>query len=336
MSNTFGILLKLTTFGESHGAAIGGVLDGMPARMSVDVAEVQRFVNRRRTAWNIFDSSRVESDRVEILSGLLDGKTLGTPIGFIVRNTDARPSDYDALANAYRPSHADFTYQMKYGIRDHRGGGRASARETVARVVAGGIAIQALRQAGVTIEAQVESIGGEKEPAAIEKILAEASRQGDTLGGIVSCVAHGVPAGLGEPVYGKLSARLADAMLSIPAAHGFDYGDGFNLANMRGSEALDLFVKRADGRIGTSTNHSGGIQGGISNGEDITFRVAFKPVATLMREVPTVDGQGNPITLQPQGRHDVCVVRRAVPVVEAMAALVLLDAFLLANKNMKS
>ena len=323
--NTLGKILTLTTFGESHGPAMGGVLDGMPAGVDIDLDALQRFVDRRRTGQTAGSSTRDEQDRVEVLSGIWQGKTLGTPIGFIVRNTDARSADYDDIARCYRPNHADFTWEKKYGLRDPRGGGRASARETVARVVAGGIAIQALNKLDITIEAAACPL----DTAELQRAMAE----GDTLGGIIECTVKGVPVGLGEPLFGKLHAQLAAAMMSIPSVHGFEYGDGFELAAKRGSEVMDLFERRADGSIGTLTNHSGGIQGGISNGEDIVMRIAFKPVPTLMREVPTVDRNGNPVTLQPRGRHDVCVVPRAVPIVEAMAALVILDNYLIKKTN---
>ncbi len=323
--NTIGKILTLTTFGESHGPAMGGVLDGVPAGVDIDLEVLQRFVDRRRPGQTVGASSRGEQDRVEVLSGIWQGKTLGTPIGFIVRNTDARSEDYEPLARCFRPNHADYTWQVKYGIRDPRGGGRASARETVARVVAGGIAMQVLGRLGITIEAVARAA----DAATLQRVMAD----GDTLGGIIECVVHGVPAGLGEPVYGKLHAQLAAAMMSIPSVHGFEYGDGFEMAAKRGSEVMDTFEKRADGSIGTVTNHSGGIQGGISNGEDIVMRVAFKPVPTLMRDIPTVDLDGNPVTLPPRGRHDVCVVQRAVPIVEAMAALVILDNYLIKKTN---
>jgi len=323
--NTIGKILTLTTFGESHGPAMGGVLDGVPAGVDIDLEALQRFVDRRRPGQTVGASSRGEQDRVEVLSGIWQGKTLGTPIGFIVRNTDARSEDYEPLARCFRPNHADYTWQVKYGIRDPRGGGRASARETVARVVAGGIALQVLGRLGITIEAVARAA----DAATLQRVMAD----GDTLGGIIECVVHGVPAGLGEPVYGKLHARLAAAMMSIPSVHGFEYGDGFEMAAKRGSEVMDTFEKRADGSIGTVTNHSGGIQGGISNGEDIVMRVAFKPVPTLMRDIPTVDLDGNPVTLPHRGRHDVCVVPRAVPIVEAMAALVILDNYLIKKTN---
>lgn len=323
--NTIGKILALTTFGESHGPAMGGVLDGMPAGVAIDLDELQRFVDRRRTGQTVGSSTRDEKDRVEVLSGIWQGRTLGSPIGFIVRNTDARSNDYEEIARCYRPNHADYTWEAKYGIRDPRGGGRASARETVARVVAGGIAMQTLECLGITAEAAFMPVGA----AEIERVVAD----GDTLGGIIECRIKGVPAGLGEPVFGKLHAQLAAAMMSIPSVHGFEYGDGFEMASKRGSEVLDEFVKREDGSIGTLTNHSGGIQGGISNGEDIVMRVAFKPVPTLMREVPTIDREGNPVTLQPRGRHDACVLQRAVPIVEAMAALVILDNYLIKKTN---
>lgn len=325
--NTIGKILTLTTFGESHGPAMGGVLDGMPAGVDIDLDALQRFVDRRRTGQTMGSSQRDELDRVEVLSGIWQGKTLGTPIGFIVHNTDARSEDYEEIACCYRPNHADYTWEAKYGIRDPRGGGRASARETVARVIAGGIALQALNHLGITIESSI--VGPRLGVAEIQ----EATKDGDTLGGIIECMVKGVPAGLGEPLFGKLHAQLAAAMMSIPSVHGFEYGDGFEMASKRGSEVMDLFVKREDGTIGTATNHSGGIQGGISNGEDIVMRIAFKPVPTLMRDLPTVDRSGNPVTLHPRGRHDACVLPRALPIVEAMAALVILDNYLIKKTN---
>ena len=323
--NTIGKILTLTTFGESHGPAMGGVLDGMPAGVDIDIDELQRFVDRRRTGQTAGSSARHEMDRVEVLSGIWQGKTLGTPIGFIVRNTDACSDDYQEIAHCYRPNHADYTWEAKYGIRDHRGGGRASARETVSRVVAGGIAMQALSMLGITIEALV----CQSHTVELEQVLAE----GDTLGGFIECVVKGLPAGLGEPVFGKLHAQLGAAMMSIPSVHGFEYGDGFDMATKRGSEVMDEFEKREDGTIGTVTNHSGGIQGGISNGEDVVMRIAFKPVPSLMRPVPTIDREGNSVTLQPRGRHDVCVLPRAVPIVESMAALVILDNYMIKKTN---
>ena len=326
--NTIGKILALTTFGESHGPAMGGVIDGMPAGVDIDLDRLQQFVDRRRTGQTAGSSQRDEKDRVEVLSGIWQGKTLGTPIGFIVRNTDARSADYEQLANCYRPNHADYTWEVKYGIRDPRGGSRASARETVARVVAGGIAMQALNRLGITVVAcrDAKSCVSTEE---LQQVMAD----GDTMGGIIECVIKGVPAGLGEPLFGKLHAQLAAAMMSIPSVHGFEYGDGFEMASKRGGEVVDQFVKREDGTIGTKTNHSGGIQGGISNGEDITMRIAFKPVPTLMQEVPTIDREGNPVTLQPRGRHDACVLQRALPIVEAMAALVILDNYLIKKTN---
>ncbi len=331
--NTFGKILTLTTFGESHGPAMGGVLDGVPAGVAVDLEALQHFVDRRRTGRGRGSSTRDEKDRVEVLSGIFQDKTLGTPIGFIVRNNDAHSDDYSEIARCFRPNHADYTWQAKYGIRDPRGGGRASARETVARVVAGGIAIQALAHIGITIESRVSQVGSSFGVAEMDQAILEAMSAGDTLGGIIECVIKGVPAGLGEPVFGKLHAQLAAAMMSIPSVHGFEYGDGFELASKRGSEVMDVFERRPDGSIGTVTNHSGGIQGGISNGEDIVMRIAFKPVPTLMRELTTIDSDGNPVILKPRGRHDACVLQRAMPIVESMAALVMLDNYLIKKTN---
>lgn len=329
--NKIGKILTLTTFGESHGPAVGGVLDGVPAGADIDLDELQRFVDRRRAGQTVGSTTRCEQDRVEVLSGIWQGKTLGSPIGFIVRNNDARSADYDEIARCYRPNHADYSWEAKYGLRDPRGGGRASARETVCRVVAGGIALQLLNALGITIETRIEQVG--TVTTAIEEEIARAASEGDTLGGIIGCTIHGVPAGLGEPVYGKLHAQLAAAMMSIPSVHGFEYGDGFEMATRRGSEVIDNFIRKDDGTIGTLTNHSGGIQGGISNGEDITMRIAFKPVPTLMREMSTIDCDGNPVTLPPRGRHDACVLPRALPIVESMAALVILDNYLIKKTN---
>ena len=325
--------MSLTTFGESHGPAMGGVLDGVPAGVPVDMDALQRFVDRRRPGLTMGASARDEKDRVEVLSGIWQGRTLGTPIGFVVRNTDARSKDYEQLAKCYRPNHADYTWLAKYGISDHRGGGRASARETVARVVAGGIAMQMLATVGITVKAQVVQVGKVTGEHEMDAAIAQAQSEGDTLGGVISCTVKGVPVGLGEPVFGKLHAQLAAAMMSIPSVHGFEYGDGFDMAARQGSEVLDQFIKREDASIGTLANHSGGIQGGISNGEDIIMRIAFKPVPTLMRDLPTIDHDGNPVTLHPRGRHDTCVLHRALPVVEAMAALVILDNYLIRKTN---
>lgn len=356
--NTTGTLYRLSSFGESHGKAIGGIIDGMPAGIPIDTDAVQQFLMRRRPGQSDITTARCEQDRVEFLSGLFEGKSTGTPIGFIVRNSDARSNDYDNLRNTFRPSHADFTYTTKYGVRDHRGGGRSSARETIARCVAGAIAMQVLRPLGINITAFTSQVGGIKLPdgyqhydlsriddnnvrcpdAAIalqmENYIKQIKAEGDTVGGIITCVAKGVPAGWGEPVFDKLHADLGKAMLSINAVKGFEYGMGFEGVAMRGSQANDLF-ERKEGRIATKSNHSGGIQGGISNGEDIYFRVAFKPVATLLQPIETVDATGQPVTLETRGRHDPCVLPRAVPIVEAMTAMVLLDHCLQHNSRKK-
>ena len=350
--NRFGELFRLTSFGESHGRAIGGVIDGMPAGVRIDVAEIQRQLDRRRPGQSDITSSRSEPDRVEILSGIYDGVTTGTPIGFSIANTDYKSADYDALKNAYRPSHADYTYSSKYRLRDYRGGGRASARETVARIVAGSIACQALAETGVRIYAYTSQVGDVAldndyriyDPSLIDSnavrcpdlekaelmrnLIQKVRNDGDTIGGVITCVIKNCPIGLGEPVFDKLHARLGYAMLSINAAKGFEYGMGFAGAARRGSEMNDRFYSDG-GNIRTLTNHSGGIQGGISNGEDIYFRVAFKPVATLMRDVDTINADGESIVLKAKGRHDPCVVPRAVPVVEAMAAMTVFDMYLL-------
>ena len=354
--NTFGRIFRLMSFGESHGNAIGGVIDGVPAGEVIDVDAIQCELNRRRPGQSSLVSQRNEKDQVELLSGIFEGKTLGTPIGFIIRNCDYHSDDYEMLKEAFRPSHADYTYTIKYGIRDHRGGGRASARETACRIVAGAIAKQILLRYGIQINAYTSQIGTirllanysdldlsltESSPvrcpdSAISRQMTEFIEQikneGDTIGGIVTCVIKNVPTGLGSPVFGKLQSRLADAMMSINAAKGFDYGVGFDCAGMRGSEMNDSFTY-CNGEIHTTTNYSGGIQGGISNGEDIVMRVAFKPVATLMQEVETIDINGAKITLPAKGRHDACVVPRAVPIVEAMAAMVILDNILLSKTD---
>ena len=353
--NTFGEIFRLTTFGESHGPAIGGVIDGMPAGISIDLGVVQHELDRRRPGQSALTTPRKESDRVEILSGLFEGKTTGTPIGFIIRNENQHSADYDNLRDVFRPSHADYTYYNKYGIRDHRGGGRASARETAARCVAGAFAKIALQAYGIDVKAYTSQVGGIALPgtykdydlnaiesnavrcpdaATAEKmadLIKSVKAEGDTIGGIITGVITGVPVGLGEPVFGKLHAALGAAMLSINAAKGFDYGSGFEGVTQRGSEQNDLFVTDNEGHVHTLTNNSGGIQGGISNGEDIYFRVAFKPVATLLREQATIDKEGHAATVKARGRHDACVLPRAVPVVESMAAMTVLDYLLLAN-----
>jgi len=330
--NSFGKALILTTFGESHGRAVGGILDGFPSGIPIDTEFVQTELGRRRPGDDPFSSPRKEEDKLEILSGLYEGISTGAPIAFLVFNRDQRPSDYDHLRDVYRPSHGDFTWHMKFGIRDHRGGGRASARETVARVAGGALAKIFLRTRNITVEAQIVQIGSHRIQDAgcgihddkIAAYLQQMKEAGDTVGGIISCKIRGVPPGLGEPVFDKLQADLGKAMLSIGTARGFEYGSGFAAASMTGSEHNDRFIND-QGKIRTHTNHSGGIQGGISNGEEIVFRVAFKPVSTLMSDQESVNVAGEPVTIRGTGRHDVCVVPRAVPVVEAMAALVIAD-----------
>ncbi len=355
--NTFGHLFRLTSFGESHGAGIGGVIDGCPPNVALDFDAIQRELNRRKPGQSRITTSRSEADEVQFLSGIYEGKTTGTPIGFIVWNKNQHSADYDNIAKVYRPSHADYTYDMKYGIRDPRGGGRSSARETIARCVAGAIAKQILAQEGIDIKAYTSQVGNirlegsykeydlsrieenavrcpdPEKAAQMEELIFRIKGEGDTIGGVITGVITGVPAGLGEPVFGKLHAELGAAMLSINAVKGFEYGDGFDAAHYRGSERNDIFFND-NGRINVRTNHSGGIQGGISNGQDIYFRVAFKPVATLLREQETVDREGNDTVLKARGRHDPCVLPRAVPIVEAMAAMTILD-FLLINRAYK-
>lgn len=330
--NSFGKFLVLTTFGESHGEAIGGVLDGFPAGIFLDEPFIHHELERRRPDNSLFSTSRKEEDSLKILSGIFNGRSTGAPIAFLIPNRDTRPEDYQHIEQVIRPSHADYTYQKKYGIRDHRGGGRASARETVARVAAGAIAKLFLREHAVFVSSSIISIGAcslqdvkdpLRDPGLLE-YLSGIKEAGDTVGGIVEVVVTGVPPGLGDPVFDKLEADLARAMLSINAVRGFEIGSGFASASMKGSEHNDPFIFR-NGRIETETNHSGGIQGGISNGMDIWFRIAFKPVSTLMMDQQTVDSQGNPVTLKGRGRHDVCVVPRAMPVAEAMTALVMAD-----------
>lgn len=349
--NTYGTLFRLTTFGESHGAAIGGVIDGCPPGITLDMDAIQYELDRRKPGQSAIVTQRKEPDEVQFLSGIFEEKTTGAPIGFIVTNTNQKSNDYSHIKDVYRPSHADYTYDKKYGagVRDYRGGGRSSARETISRVVAGAIARQVLP--GITIQAYTSSVGGiflekpyqaldlslvesnavrcpDAEVAAcMEDYIKEVRKDGDTVGGTVTCVIKNVPAGLGEPVFDKLHAELGKAMLSINAVKGFEYGSGFCGAKMRGSEHNDIF--NADGT--TKTNLSGGIQGGISNGMDIYFRVAFKPVATIMQVQQTIDSAGNVVEMQGKGRHDPCVVPRAVPIVEAMAALVLADFYLVSG-----
>lgn len=342
--NTLGTHLRLTTFGESHGKAMGGILDGMPPRVAVSVEAIRRQLERRRPGTGREGTSmRREPDCIEILSGISpDGLTLGTPIAFVIPNSDARPADYQPYAGKLRPGHADYTYLCKYGIPQLTGGGRASARETVNVVAAGAIARQLIEPQDITIEAHIAGCPGHRDPAqftaeALQTTLAEAMARGDSMGALVSCTVSGVPAGIGDPVYGKLQARLAMAMMSIPAAKSFEYGLGREAAFSYGRETADIWQKEtADARPTTRTNFSGGIQGGISNGNDITMAVAFKPTPTLMMPLPTLDIDGNACTLEPRGRHDACVAIRAVPVVEAMAALVIADALLAARIPLKA
>ena len=355
--NTFGNIFTLTTFGESHGEAIGGVVDGMPVGIEVDLDFIQSELNRRRPGQSSITTSRQEGDVVELLSGVFEGRTTGCPIGFIVRNTNQHSQDYENMRQMFRPSHADYTYYNKYGNRDYRGGGRSSARITISRVVAGALAKLALRQLNIQVKAYTSQVGDicldrdyrkydlsltetnivrcpdPIKAAEMVQLITQVKAEGDTIGGVITCVVKGCPAGMGEPEFGKLHAALGAAMLSINAVKGFEYGEGFDGAAGRGSEQNDVFVNDY-GKIRTQTNHSGGIQGGISNGEDIYFRVAFKPVATLLREQSTVDIDGNPTKLTAKGRHDPCVLPRAVPVVEAMAAMTILD-YYLQNKTVK-
>lgn len=333
--NTFGNILRLSTFGESHGPAIGGIIDGFPAGIDIDIDFIRQQMQRRRPGTSLQTTQRNEADEVEILSGVFEGKSTGCPIGFVIKNTDAHSVDYSEMKDLFRPSHADFTYQTKYGIRDYRGGGRTSARETACRVVGGAFAQMLTRKAGIDIKARIAQVGNtiltgtdEEQMRQYNEAVDEVRRQNDSIGGIITCNISGCPVGLGEPVFGKLHAALGAAMLSINAAKGFDYGEGFSGIGMRGSEQNDPFVA-TDGKIHTTTNHSGGIQGGISNGEDIYFRVAFKPVATIAQEQLTVNKQGEPTTLKAKGRHDPCVLQRALPIVESMAALVIADYMLL-------
>ena len=356
MGNTFGKLFRLTTFGESHGKALGAILDGCPAGLTLDLEKIRAEMQRRKPGQSKITTHRKEEDEIELLSGVFEGKTTGTPIGILIPNEDQKSKDYAHIADAFRPSHADFTYFEKYGHRDHRGGGRSSARETAARVAGGAIAKQLLATKGITIQAYVSQVGEIRletpytslnldlaednivrcpDPELAETMIAhidQVRKDRDTIGGIVSCVIKNCPPGLGEPVFDRLHAELGKAMLSINAVKGFEYGSGFEGVTLRGSQHNDAFEQR-DGKIHTLTNHSGGIQGGISNGEDIYFRVAFKPVATIMQDQASVNEAGEAVTVSGKGRHDPCVVPRAVPIVEAMAALVLADYLLLSKTN---
>ena len=357
MRNTFGHIFTLTTFGESHGAAIGGVVDGMPAGIAIDMDFIQSELNRRKPGQSRITTGRQEGDVVELLSGVFEGKSTGCPIGFLVRNTNQHSNDYENVRNVYRPSHADYTYTQKYGLRDHRGGGRSSARETISRCVGGALAKLVLKQLGIDVTAYTSQVGDiaidrdyrkydftliESNPVRcpdietakkMEQLILDVKADGDTIGGIISCVVKGCPVGLGEPAFSKLHADLGAAMLSINAVKGFEYGEGFEGVGQRGSEQNDIFFND-EGTISTRTNHSGGIQGGISNGQDIYFRVLFKPVATQLRPQPTVTKEGEETMLEVKGRHDPCVLTRAVPVVEAMAAMTILDHYLL-NQTVK-
>ncbi len=358
MSNSIGRIFRLTSFGESHGLAVGGIIDGCPAGFPLDIPKIQEALDRRRPGQSKITTSRDEGDKVEFLSGIFEGMTTGAPIAFSITNTNAKPKDYSHLKALYRPSHADFTYAEKYGNRDYRGGGRTSARETISRVVAGALAQQILATKGIQIAAGVYSVGSislSKEidqldfsgvednivrcpdnavAREMEELILKTKKEGDTIGGTVACKISNVPIGLGEPVFDKLHARLAYAMMGINAVKGFEYGSGFQGSTMKGSGHNDVF-ETEDGKIKTKSNYSGGIQGGISNGADIYCKVAFKPVATLMLDQETVDEDGNKVVFKGKGRHDPCVVPRAVPIVEAMAAITLLD-FYLISKSINS
>jgi chorismate synthase len=358
MGSTYGKIFKISTFGESHGAGIGVVVEGCPAGVDFDTDFIQSELTRRKPGQSRITTQRKEADEFEVLSGVFEGKTTGTPIALIIRNEDQRSKDYSHIAAQFRPSHADYTYQAKYGVRDYRGGGRSSARETAARVAAGALAKLLLANFGVNIQAYVSQVGGMKldksyteldltetennavrcpDPEMAAKMFTyidDVRKKGDSIGGVVNCVVKGAPVGWGEPVFDKLHAELGKAMLSINAVKGFEYGSGFDGVAMLGSEHNDAFFIDEKGDVHTRTNHSGGIQGGISNGEDIYFRVAFKPVATIMQDQESVDEKGDIAIVQGKGRHDPCVVPRAVPIVEAMAALVLAD-FYLRNKASK-
>jgi chorismate synthase len=375
--NSFGNIFKLTSFGESHGAAIGGIIEGCPAGLKIDLDFIQHELQRRKPGQSALTTQRKEDDKVEFLSGIFEGVTLGTPIGFSIKNNDQLSTDYTHLKDTYRPSHADFTYEQKYGLRDYRGGGRSSARETACRIVAGAVAKLFLKNYNISLHAFVMQIGTIKleqnfdsldlnktesnlvrcpDEATAKKMIEAietAKKEGDTLGGLIQCVAQNVPAGLGEPVFDKLHAVLAHAMLSINATKGFEIGSGFDSVNHKGSELNDVFIagpslraesslrsesslraeSRSDSKITTKSNNSGGIQGGISNGMPIYFNVAFKPVATIMQQQNSVNKQGEEVVLEGRGRHDPCVLPRAVPIVESMAAMVIMDFILLARTN---
>lgn len=361
-ANSFGRIFTLTTFGESHGEAVGGIVDGMPAGIDIDIAFIQSELDRRRPGQSDITTSRNEADKVELLSGVFEGKSTGCPIGFIVRNSNQHSQDYDNMRSLYRPSHADYTYTTKYGMRDHRGGGRSSARITISRCVAGALAKLALRQVGISVRAYTSQVGDialdrdyrkynldmvetnivrcpdSLKAAEMVELIKRVKAKNDTIGGVITCVIQGCPPGLGEPEFDKLHASLGHAMLSINAVKGFEYGEGFSGVNTCGSEQNDIFTTdngcstTDGGHICTTTNRSGGIQGGISNGEDIYFRVAFKPVATILMPQSTVDNEGKTTTFTAHGRHDPCVLPRAVPIVEAMAAMTILDNYLL-NKS---
>ena len=350
--NSFGQFFRITTFGESHGPAIGVVIDGCPAGLELDLEVVQKELDRRRPGQSAIVTQRQEADRVELLSGVFEGKTTGMPLAMLIRNEDAKSKDYGHIANKYRPSHADYTYQAKYGHRDYRGGGRSSARETAARVAAGAVARQFLTKKGISVTAWVSQVGAivlektydqldfskiEATPVRcpdltvaeqMENLIREVRKAGDTIGGIVSCVVQGCPPGLGEPVFDRLHADLGKAILSINACKGFEFGSGFAGVTMRGSQHNDPFFTDENGQVRTRTNHSGGVQGGISNGMDIYFRAAFKPVATIVQAQESVNEAGEAVQVEGKGRHNPCVLPRAVPIVEAMAALVLADHFL--------
>lgn len=346
--NTFGDKFRFTSFGESHGIAVGGIVDGCPAGMELDTAFIQQELDRRKPGQSKLTTTRKEEDKVHFLSGLFEGKTTGTPIAFVIYNTNQYSHDYDHLKEIFRPSHADFTYQQKYGIRDHRGGGRSSARETAGRVVAGAIAKQVLKQRGIDIVAYVSQVGGvalsndytrydlsqartnpiccpdPEKAKEMEALVLSVKRECDSIGGVISCVVKGLPTGLGDPIFGKVQAKLASAIMSINAVKGFEYGSGFAGVERRGSELNDAFCMR-EGKVSTVTNHSGGVQGGITNGQDLYFRVAFKPTATISQPQRSVTTMGEETMLVAKGRHDPCVLPRAVPIVEAMAALAIVN-----------